>query len=405
MSFSRWYPVSSYYYDPALQPSKPILNLQMKDETQQRKVPRGRYDTTYRREYLDFNNGTNQDSLADKYSVNSNEAVQGNDKSNLNPYPLLPPISPSAQLSNRLPTSNQQQAHHQQQFQQQQPQQNNTLSLDHIVGDSSMLNPQNKSANRGPTPLGNPNDNYLPRNPIYLNPQEESALMMDTSRELKNYTSEQLKNFYSDLTSYDPSLTGFAHYNYISLVAMRNQFPISESLLRFLMSRYVSLNQERGFVNYEELVKFLARCLSNSSAGQQQQQQQNKPVQQRNQDPFDPDEQAILRLMHENMREWDTVNLINCDNLRKKFYEIDPYNRYILTQREIEDVLYRERVPIQRSLIYQILEKYCKVATGQYKWPAFVDFLEKVHQLRLPNKKKNDYIFAADEKVNNLISS
>ena len=86
-----------------------------------------------------------------------------------------------------------------------------------------MLNPQNKSANRGPTPLGNPNDNYLPRNPIYLNPQEESALMMDTSRELKNYTSEQLKNFYSDLTSYDPSLTGFAHYNYISLVAMRNQ--------------------------------------------------------------------------------------------------------------------------------------------------------------------------------------
>ncbi len=50
------------------------------------------------------------------------------------------------------------------------------------------------------------------------------------------------------------------------------------------MSRYVSLNQERGFVNYEELVKFLARCLSNSSAGpqqQQQQQQQNKLNQQR----------------------------------------------------------------------------------------------------------------------------
>jgi hypothetical protein len=28
----------------------------MKDESQQRKVPRGRYDTTYRREYLNFNN-------------------------------------------------------------------------------------------------------------------------------------------------------------------------------------------------------------------------------------------------------------------------------------------------------------------------------------------------------------
>lgn len=28
----------------------------MQDESQQRKVPRGRYDTTYRREYLNFNN-------------------------------------------------------------------------------------------------------------------------------------------------------------------------------------------------------------------------------------------------------------------------------------------------------------------------------------------------------------
>ena len=102
---------------------------------------------------------------------------------------------------------------------------------------------------------------------------------------------------------------------------------------------------------------------------------------------YDPDEQAILRLMHENMREWDQVNLINCDNLRRKFYEIDPYNRYILTQREvclnknsmqlnvlfemnffkIEDVCYRNRIPIQRSLTFQILEKYCKVATGQYR--------------------------------------
>ncbi len=139
----------------------------------------------------------------------------------MNPYPLLPPISPSAQFSNRQPTS-QQQAQ-QQQLQQQQLQQNNTLSIDHIVGDSSMPNSQNKSANGGQTSLENPNDNYLPRNPIFLNPQEESSLVIDTIRELKNYTSEQLKNFYSDLTSYDPSLSGFTHYNYITLVAMRNQ--------------------------------------------------------------------------------------------------------------------------------------------------------------------------------------
>ncbi len=41
--------------DPAIQPTKPIQNLQIKDETQQRRIPKGRYDTTYRREYLNFN--------------------------------------------------------------------------------------------------------------------------------------------------------------------------------------------------------------------------------------------------------------------------------------------------------------------------------------------------------------
>ena len=58
----------------------------------------------------------------------------------------------------------------------------------------------------------------------------------------------------------------------------------------------------------------------------------------RPQDSYDPDEQAILRLMHENMREWDQVNLINTEKLRTKFYEIDPYNRYILSQREVNTI-------------------------------------------------------------------
>jgi hypothetical protein len=152
------------------------------------------------------------------------------------------------------------------------------------------------------------------------------------------------------------------------------------------MSRFVSSNQERGYVNYEELVKFLARCLGDrassqpyGAAGYPPQGGYNQYQQvggtgmmasprQESGDVYDPDEQAILRQMHENMRDWDQVNLINCDQLRKKFYEIDPYNHYILTQREIEDVVYKNRIPIQRSLIFQILEKYCKVATGQYRY-------------------------------------
>lgn len=123
--------------------------------------------------------------------------------------------------------------------------------------------------------------------------------------------------------------------------------------MRFVMSRFVSSSQERGMVNYEELVKFLARCLGdrgqfgaypgqmagsggyNQPYGQPYGTMMNSPRANQNADGYDPDEQAILRQMHENMRDWDQVNLINCDQLRKKFYEVDPYNRYILTQREV----------------------------------------------------------------------
>lgn len=181
------------------------------------------------------------------------------------------------------------------------------------------------------------------------------------------------------------------------------------------MSRYVSADQERDTVNYEGVIKFLARCIGNNGAfGIQahpgfnpnelamhrstpphfhQQFDTNFP------DQYDPDEQAILRLMHENMREWDQVNLIDIDQLKRKFYEVDPYNRYILTMREFEDVLYKNRIPIQRSLIFKILEKYCKVSSGQYRWPAFCDFLEKTTQIRMTGKKHNNYIVREGEKV------
>ena len=66
------------------------------------------------------------------------------------------------------------------------------------------------------------NDNYLPIDPIYLNAQEEQSLMTDVSRELGNYSSNQLKSFYNELTSYDPNLTGYTHYTYVNLVGMRN---------------------------------------------------------------------------------------------------------------------------------------------------------------------------------------
>lgn len=284
--------------------------------------------------------------------------------SNLNPYQVLPPIN-SPQSSNIQPTS-----------------------IDHLISeppsylnqkvelvDQSMMAQNSGGGMSGGGMSGggmdHEKDNYLPIDPIYLSPQEEQSLCNDVNRELAGYSTSQLKQFYNELTSYDPNLTGYTHHAYVSLVGMRNQLPLSEPLMRFVMSRFVSSSQERGFVNYEDLVKFLAKCIGGGGGGggpaaaaksyanaqqYQQQPQQAVPAQaymqqtpyatynqqgsmspRRNQDQdgYDPDEQAILRLMHENMRDWDQVNLIDCDNLRKKFYEIDPYNRYILTQREV----------------------------------------------------------------------
>jgi hypothetical protein len=74
-------------------------------------------------------------------------------------------------------------------------------------------------------------DTYLPIDPIYLSPQEEQALTSDVNREMGNYSTDQLKQFYSELTSYDPSLTGFTHHTYISLVAMRNNVKLKINFL------------------------------------------------------------------------------------------------------------------------------------------------------------------------------
>lgn len=69
----------------------------------------------------------------------------------------------------------------------------------------------------------NRDDNNLPREPIQLTEAEENSLMNDVMREMSNYSSEQLKQFYSELTSYDPNLSGTVHNMYVSLVAMRNR--------------------------------------------------------------------------------------------------------------------------------------------------------------------------------------
>ena len=39
--------------------------------------------------------------------------------------------------------------------------------------------------------------------------------------------------------------------------------------------------------------------------------------------------------MHENLRDFDQVNLIDCEQLKKKLHEADIYNKGVLSQIEV----------------------------------------------------------------------
>lgn len=105
-------------------------------------------------------------------------------------------------------------------------------SIDHIIGSAPPSQAENLAHQSDPDYLMAPHQptgfidpkekDYLPIDPIYLSPQEEQALMNDVSRELGSYRADDLKRFYTELTSYDPNLSGFTHHTYIALVAMRN---------------------------------------------------------------------------------------------------------------------------------------------------------------------------------------
>jgi hypothetical protein len=128
-----------------------------------------------------------------------------------NPFPLLPPIN-----ANSSNNSNQVQQ----------------VSIDHIVNDPHIPFYQNSPRGKpdpaadsllvSPSQLTQKSQSELPVHPIYLNAHEEANLINDVAKELRDCPSESLKAFYNEMTSYDPTASGFIHHAYVSLCAMRN---------------------------------------------------------------------------------------------------------------------------------------------------------------------------------------
>ena len=114
------------------------------------------------------------------------------EKSNLNPYNVLPPISSNQSSQDYY--------------------QNQDQNFDEKF---DSYNYQNENFNNNYYENDSNVDTYLPVEPVYLNPSEEQSLINDIGQELNNVSSNQLKSLYSDMVKYDRSLNGFIDYKYV----------------------------------------------------------------------------------------------------------------------------------------------------------------------------------------------
>jgi hypothetical protein len=108
---------------------------------------------------------------------------------------------------------------------------------------------------------------------------------------------------------------------------------------------------------------------------QQQQPERNSPQKQQrppaanasNDDKFDPDERQIQVLLKQNLKHFELTGTIDFDKLTRELNNVDRNKSGILNRQQIEEVVYRVRLPLQRSLIYQILEKHCRAHSKLYE--------------------------------------
>ena len=84
-------------------------------------------------------------------------------------------------------------------------------------------------------------------------------------------------------------------------------------------------------------------------------------------DQFDPDERQIRGLLKQNLKTFDLNGTIDFDKLTRELSMADRNQSGVMNRQQIEEVVYKVRLPLQRSLIYQILEKHCRAYSRLYK--------------------------------------
>ena len=72
-------------------------------------------------------------------------------------------------------------------------------------------------------------------------------------------------------------------------------------------------------------------------------------------------------LLKQNLKYFDISGTIDFEKLSRELKHADRNQSGFLNRQQIEEVVYKVRIPIQRSLIFQILEKHCRAFASLYR--------------------------------------
>ncbi len=82
---------------------------------------------------------------------------------------------------------------------------------------------------------------------------------------------------------------------------------------------------------------------------------------------FDPDERQMRVLLKQNLKFFELNGTIDFEKLHRELKSADRNQSGVLNRQQIEEVVYKVRIPLQRTLIYQILEKHCRAYSRLYR--------------------------------------
>ncbi|KAK3796919.1 hypothetical protein RRG08_032225 [Elysia crispata] len=247
---------------------------------------------------------------------------------------------------------------------------------------------------------------FLPDSPLVLTERDEMRLLSILAWELRPADPVKLRDVYLDITNtVDKQLFGYCGYQDLFHTLSRMNFQFPADLLQIVAALFVSDHRNQRDVNYEKFLSFVGVALKNknttkpSNTGNQyytsnsNNQRKHSPIRHRPGSPFfnDGGEAKLFRMIEEQLNENEYV--IDFEKLIHSFQQEDRDVRGTLSADQIKGICFHHRIPIQESLIANMLQR-CEDSNRdeQYKWWDFVRLLERVQPaktgLTIPTSKR-----------------